>query len=120
MTLEGKEKETQQTPEEDPPTSAIVDGEEIQSPTYEYSYNQVGVEVVDNTSIAEYGERKPNTEGTIEFPLAENKDQCEGIGRKMIKDSHRYTKQPDFIVPFNPLLKVGQTIALTDKKIGFS
>jgi len=90
------------------------------SPTYEYQYDQVGAEVIDNNSIAKYGERKPNTEGTMEFPLAENKDQCEGIGRKIIKDSHRYIKQPDFIVPFNPLLKVGQTIALSDKKIGYS
>lgn len=90
------------------------------SPTYNYHYDQVAVEVIDNNSIAKYGERKPNTEGTMEFPLAENKDQCEAIGRKIIKDSHRYTKQPDFIVPFNPLLKVGQTIALSDKKIGYS
>jgi hypothetical protein len=107
-------------PEEDVPTSAIIDNEEVEAPTYEYSYDQVAVEVIDNNSIAKYGERKPNTEGTMEFPLAENKDQCEGIGRKIIKDSHRYIKQPDFIVPFNPLLKVGQTIALSDKKIGYS
>ena len=103
-----------------PHTSAIISGNEIKSPTYEYQYDQVGAEVIDNNSIAKYGERKPNTEGTMEFPLAENKDQCEGIGRKIIKDSHRYIKQPDFIVPFNPLLKVGQTIALSDKKIGYS
>lgn len=107
-------------PEEEPPTSAIVDNEDVNSPTYEYEYDQVGAHVTDFYSISRYGRRKPNTEGTIEFPLAENTDQCRGIGRKIIKDSHRYTKAPTFEVPFNPLLKVGQTIAITDKKIGYS
>jgi len=120
MALEGKVKNVQQTSEEDPPTSAIIDNEDVDSPTYEYEYDQVGAHVTDFYSISRYGRRKPNTEGTIEFPLAENTDQCRGIGRKIIKDSHRYTKAPTFEVPLNPLLKVGQTIAITDKKIGYS
>lgn len=118
--LIGKYKYTQSAPEEDPPTSAIVDNEEVASPTYEYEYNQVAANVVDSNSVAKYGERKPGTEGTLEFPLAENFDQCKGIGKKIIRDSHRFLKQPDFEVAFNPFLKVGQTITITDKKIGYN
>ena len=90
------------------------------SPTYDYHYDQVAVEIIDSNLIAKYGERKPNSEGTLEFPLAENIDQCEVIGKKIIRDSRRLTKQPDFEIPFNPLLRVGQTISITDKKIGYS
>lgn len=120
IALIGKSKKIQDTPEEDPDTSAIVDDEDVVKPTYEYKYDQVAAHVTNLYSIVKYGRRKPNTEGTLEFPLAENTDQCRGIGRKIIKDSHRYTKQPTFEVPFNPLLKVGQTISITDKKIGYS
>jgi hypothetical protein len=90
------------------------------SPTYDYEYDQVAAHVEDIYSINKYGRRKPNSEGKIEFPLAENVDRCKAIGRKIIKDSHRRTKQPRFKIPFNPLLKVGQTISITDKKIGYS
>jgi len=120
ISLNGKVKKTQDTPETNPPTSAIIDNEEIASPTYEYEYNQVAANVVDPNSIAKYGERKPGTEGTLEFPLAENFDQCKGIGKKIIRNSHRLLKQPDFEVAFNPLLKIGQTVAISDKKIGYS
>jgi len=118
--LVGKLKYSQSTPQSDPPTSAIVDNKEVASPTYEYEYNQVAANVVDSNSVDKYGERKPGTEGTLGFPLAENFDQCKGIGKKIIRDSHRSLKQPDFEVPFNPLLKTGQTIAISDKKIGYS
>lgn len=90
------------------------------SPTYDYKYDQVAVHVEDFYSIDKYGRRKPNTAGTLEFPLSENVDRCREIGRKIIKDSHKNIKQPTFEVPFNPLLKVGQTISITDKKIGYS
>jgi len=90
------------------------------SPTYDYKYDQVAVHVRDFYSIVKYGTRKPNTAGTLEFPLSENVDRCREIGRKIIKDSHKNIKQPTFEVPFNPLLKVGQTISITDKKIGYS
>lgn len=90
------------------------------SPTYEYHYDQVGADITDSSSITRYGERKANTESTIDFPLAENVDQCLVIGRKIIRDSHRFMRQPDFEIPFNPKLIVGQTIGITDKKIGYS
>lgn len=110
------------TPEEydDAPTSAIVDNVEVAKPTYEYSYETVNAEVTDNSSIAIFGERKPNSEGTIDFPLAENKDQCEGIAKHIIRESHRGRFQPDFEVPFNPLLKVGDKLTISEKKVGLS
>ena len=76
--------------------------------------------MTDNTSIGVYGERKPNNEGTLEFPLAETEAQCKRIGENIILDSHRFTKQPDFRVTFNPKLIVGHTVELTDKKIGYN
>lgn len=88
--------------------------------TYNYEYDQVAAHVENQYSINKYGRRKPDSEGKLEFPLAENIDRCKEIGRKIIKDSHRFTKQPDFEIPFNPLLKVGQTVSITDKKIGYS
>jgi len=118
--LVGKKKYAQTSPEENPPTSAIIDNTPVSAPTYEYHYDQVAVSLTDASSIAKYGERKPNTEGTLEFPFAENVNQCEGIGRKIIRDSHRFMKQPDFEIPFNPMLKVGQTVSITDKKIGYN
>lgn len=107
-------------PDEEPPTSAIVDDEEVTSPTYEYEYDQVAALVVDSNSIAKYGERKPHSGDTLVFPLAENTDQCKGIGKKIIRDSHSLLKQPSFVVGLNPLLKAGQTIEITDKKTGHS
>jgi len=83
------------------------------------TYTQVKAIVTDNTSIGIYGERKPNNEGTLDFPLAETEAQCKRIGENIILDSHRFIKQPDFEVAFNPKLIVGQTVELTDKKIGY-
>jgi hypothetical protein len=70
--------------------------------------------------IAIFGERKPNSEGTVDFPLAENEDQCEGIAKNIIRESHRMRFQPDFEVPFNPLMKVGDKLTISDKKVGYS
>ena len=104
----------------DPETSAIIDNEEVAIPTYEYSSEQVSVEVTDPASIAEYGERKPNNEGTLQFPLAENASQCEGIAKHIIRESHRFKFQPNFEIPFNPLFLPGQTVGLTDPQVGFA
>ncbi|MFH1231072.1 MAG: hypothetical protein V1709_06195 [Planctomycetota bacterium] len=84
------------------------------------TYEQVKATVTDPNSIAEYGERKPNNEGTLNFPLAETEAQCKRIGENIIKDSHRWIEQPDFRVPFNPKLIVGHTVQLTDTKIGYN
>lgn len=120
ITIDGKwlYSQSEPDPDEEPLTSAIVDDEEVASPTYEYEYDQVAALVIDSNSIAKYGERKPHSGDTLEFPLAENTDQCKGIGKKIIRDSHRLLKQPDFEVGYNPLLKIGQTIQITDKKTG--
>ncbi|MCK4329311.1 hypothetical protein KAX02_05660 [candidate division WOR-3 bacterium] len=83
------------------------------------TYTQVKATITDEGSIALYGERKPNNEGTLPFPLAETTDQCKRIGENIILDSHRFIKQPDFLVNFNPKLIVGHTVELTDKKIGY-
>jgi len=84
------------------------------------THTQVKATVTDSASIALYGERKPNNEGTLEFPLAETEAQCKRIGENIILDSHRFIKQPDFLVNFNPKLIVGNTVELTDKKIGYN
>jgi len=73
----------------------------------------------DPVSIAKYGVRKPEGEGTEEYPLAETEAQCIDIGQRRIRDSHRYTKQPDYLVNFNPKMIVGETVKLTDNKIGY-
>jgi len=83
------------------------------------THTQVKATVTDANSIALYGEHKPNNEGTIPFPLAETEAQCKRIGENIILDSHRFIKQPDFLVNFNPKLIVGHTVELTDKKIGY-
>jgi hypothetical protein len=101
-------------------TSAIVDNKEVAMLTYEFSYTQVSAEVTDPASIAEYGERKPDNEGTLEFPLAENAKQCEGIAKHVIRESHRFKFQPNFEIPFNPLFLPGQTAGLTDPQVGFA
>lgn len=84
------------------------------------THTQVKATITDENSIALYGERKPNNEGTLEFPLAETEAQCKRIGENIILDSHRFIKQPDFLVNFNPKLIVGNTVELTDKKIGYN
>ena len=83
------------------------------------TYTQVKATVTDPVSIALYGERKPNNEGTLSYPLAETAAQCKRVGENVILDSHNRIQQPDFEVPFNPKMIVGQTIELTDKKIGY-
>ena len=81
---------------------------------------QIKAVVNDPTSIAKYGVRKPPGEGTEEYPLAETKAQCIDIGQRRIRDSHRYSKQPDYLVNFNPKIIVGEAVKLTDKNIGYN
>lgn len=81
----------------------------------EEQYDQISASVTDPNSIAKYGERDG---GSIEYPLLETEAQCEAVGSKIIRDSHRLGQQADFEIPFNPLIQTGQTIAITDKKIG--
>lgn len=82
--------------------------------------HQVKATVTDTNSIALYGERKPNNEGTLQFPLAETKAQCKRIGEYVIIESHRFTKQPDYLVAFNPKLVVGCTVKLVSPAIGYN
>lgn len=84
------------------------------------TYSQVKATVTDANSIAKYGVKKPNEEGTEEYPLAETEAQCKDIGKRRIRDSHRYIKQPDFLINFNPKILVGECVKLTDKKIGYN
>jgi len=81
---------------------------------------QIKAVVNDPVSIAKYGVRKPEGEGTEEYPLAETETQCKDIGQRRIRDSHRYSKQPDYLVNFNPKIVVGEAVKLTDKKIGYN
>lgn len=81
---------------------------------------QIKAVVNDPVSIAKYGVRKPPGEGTEEYPLAETEAQCIDIGQRRIRDSHRYTKQPDYLVNFNPKIVAGEAVKLTDKKIGYN
>jgi len=97
----------------------IADNIPNETTTSTITHTQVKATVTDSTSIALYGERKPNNEGTLPFPLAETTGQCKRIGENIILDSHRFIKQPDFLVNFNPKLIVGNTVELTDKKIGY-
>jgi hypothetical protein len=85
------------------------------SSTYETRYDQISVSVTDPNSIIKYGERDG---GSIEFPLLETVEQCTAVGSKIIRDSHRLLAVISFSVPFNPLIQTGQTIAITDTKIG--
>lgn len=85
------------------------------STTYETRYDQISAEVTDPNSIEKYGERDG---GSVTYPLLETVEQCEAVGKKIIRDSHRLLGQADFLIPFNPLIKTGQTIAITDTKIG--
>ena len=97
----------------------LADNIPNETTTSTITYTQVKASVQDDPSIALYGERKPNNEGTLPFPLAETTDQCKRIGENIILDSHRFIKQPDFLINFNPKLIVGHTVELTDKKIGY-
>jgi len=81
---------------------------------------QIKSVVNDPVSIAKYGVRKPEGEGTEEYPLAETEAQCIDIGQRRIRDSHRYTKQPDYLVNFNPKIVAGEAVKLTDKKINYN
>lgn len=83
-------------------------------------YSQVKATCQDSASIAKYGERKPGREGTLNYPLAETEAQCKRVGENIILNSHRFIKQPDELVNFNPLMIVGQTTELTDTKIGYN
>jgi len=85
-----------------------------------YEYTQIKASCQDNASIAEYGERQPQEEYTLNRPLAETEEQCKRIGDNKILDSHRFIHQPDILVNFNPLLVIGQNISLKDTKIGYS
>ena len=85
-----------------------------------YEYTQIKASCQDVASIAEYGERQPKEEYTLNKPLAETEEMCTRIGNNKILDSHRFIHQPDILVNFNPLLTVGQNISLTDTKIGYS
>lgn len=97
--------------------SLFIELEGRKRDTYETVFTQISASVTDPSSIAKYEERDG---GSIELPLIETQDQCIAIGEKIIKESHRGLAQPNFEVPFNPLLETGQTIEITDKKIGFS
>ena len=81
---------------------------------------QVKATVTDVASIALYGERKPNNEGTLQYPLAETEEQCKRIGENLILDSHRFIEQPDLEANLNPLLIVGHYVELDDKKLGYN
>jgi len=78
-------------------------------------YDQISASVTDPNSIIKYGERDG---GSIEYPLLETEAQCTAVGEKIIRDSHRLLGQTDFNIPFNPLVETGQTILITDTKIG--
>ncbi len=97
----------------------IADDNPNETFTENVTNEQVKADVIDYNSIAKYGERKPNNEGTLNYPLAETTAQCQRIGENIILDSHRFIKQPDLMVMFNPKLIVGQRVNLTDKKIGY-
>ncbi|GAH79340.1 unnamed protein product, partial [marine sediment metagenome] len=83
--------------------------------TYEFRSDQISAEVIDPNSIEKYGERDG---GSVVYPLLETVEQCEAVGTKIIRDSHRLLGQADFLIPFNPLIKTGQTIAIVGKDIG--
>ena len=100
--------------------SLFIELEGRQRDTYEVQYHQIAASITDPASVTEYGERKAMGQESIEFPLIETQDQCIEIGKKIIRDSYNDLAQPNFEVPFNPLLAPGQTIEITDKKIGFS
>lgn len=100
--------------------SLFIDMDGRQRDTYEVQYHQISASITDSASVTKYGERKAMGQESIELPLIETQDQCIEIGKKLIRDSHNDLAQPNFEVPFNPLLIPGQTVEITDEKIGFS
>ncbi len=84
--------------------------------TYEVRYDQISAQVIDPNSIAKYGERDG---GSIVYPLLETVEQCVAVGKKIIRNNHKLGIS-NFEIPFNPLLKTGQTISLNDRKIGLT
>lgn len=95
--------------------------EENPTETFESTITRTRIKatVTDEPSIALYGERKPNNEGTLDFPLAETEAQCKRIGENVILESHGFIKQPDYLVAFNPKLIVGCTVKITSATIGY-
>ena len=87
------------------------------STTYETRYDQISAMVTDPNSIEKYCERDG---GSVEYPLLETVEQCTAVGSKAIRDSHRLLGQTDIAIPFNPLIQTGQTIGITDNKIGIT
>jgi len=83
--------------------------------TYETRYDQISAEVTDPNSIEKYGERDG---GSVTYPLLETVEQCTAVGQKAIRDSHRLLGQTEIAMPFNPLIETGETMAITDTKIG--
>ena len=51
--------------------------------------------------------------------MLETVEQCVAAGKKIIRNNHKLGIA-SFEIPFNPLLKTGQTIALSDRKIGLT
>jgi len=83
--------------------------------TYTFRSDQISAKVTDPNSIEKYGERDG---GSVVYPLLETVEQCEAVGRKIIRDNHSKLGQTYFLIPFNPLIKRGQTIAIIGKDIG--
>ena len=84
--------------------------------TYETRYDQISARITDPNSIAKYGERDG---GSIEYPLIETQEQCAAVGKKIIRSSHKIGVGI-FEIPFNPLMRTGETVGLSDKKIGLT
>ena len=84
--------------------------------TYEVRYDQISAQVTDPNSIAKYGERDG---GSVGYPLLETVEQCIAVGKKIIRNNHKLGIS-NFEIPFNPLIKTGQTIALNETKIGLT
>lgn len=84
--------------------------------TYETRYDQISARITDPNSIAKYGERDG---GSIEYPFIETQEQCAAIGKKIIRNSHKIGIGI-FEIPFNPLMKTGETVGLSDRKIGLT
>ena len=82
---------------------------------YETRYDQISASVTDPNSIEKYGERDG---GSVAYPLLETTAQCEAVGKKIIRDSHRLLGQTELSIPFNPLVLTGQTVLITDTLIG--
>jgi hypothetical protein len=101
-------------------TEWITDSYTEETVTSEIIRTQIKATVSDTNSIAIYGERKPNNEGTLQYPLAETEEQCKRIGEILILNSHRFIEQPDLGVNLNPKLIVGDYTELDDKKLGYS